>query len=271
MNSFLLSEVVAFLICNFITCRHIDQSSYFPESQASEQARLCDYDGCFYCQNCHWGDTSVIPARVVHNWDFTPQKVSRPSLQQINLFLDKPNINLEEANPKLFVFLAKLTAVRKLREDLVIMKRYLIECREAIKTKLIDQSLKDRRHLIQSPDIYSVTDLIQVENESLSEFLFKAFNEFDNHIRNCNICSGKGYICEICGNNEVLYPYEDGAVPCDKCNSIYHRACWTRKTGNCPKCKRIEERYAKEEQEILLQKNDENIIDEEIDEAVEAV
>lgn len=127
------------------------------------------------------------------------------------------------------------------------MKRYLVECREAIRTKLIDRNVNDRRHLIQSTELYSMNDLVQVENDILNEFLFKIFKEFDNHIRSCNVCCGKGYICEICGNNEVLYPYEDGAVPCGKCNSIHHRVCWTRKNGNCPKCKRIEERIVKDD------------------------
>lgn len=272
INSLLLSEVVAFLICNFITCRrdHDQSSSFFFTEPTASEPRLCDYDGCFYCQNCHWGDTSLIPARVIHNWDFKPYKVSRPSLQQINLLLEKPNINLEEVNPKLFVFLSKLTTVKKIREDLVIMKRYLIECRDAIKSKLIDQSLKERRHLIQSTDFYSINDLLQVESEMLHDFLYKVFNEFDNHIRGCGICCGKGYICEVCDNNEILYPYEDGAVPCDSCNSIYHRVCWTRKNGNCPKCKRIEERLAKEEQ--LLEEDEEVKVKEveEVEEAVEA-
>lgn len=223
---------------------------FFSAESSSSEPRLCDYDGCFYCQNCHWGDSSIIPARIIHNWDFKPYKVCRPSLQQINLLLDKPNIHLEEANPKLFVFLAKLTSVKKIREDLVIMKRYLVECRDALKDKLIDHSIKDRRHLVQSTEFYSINDLLQVESEVLNQFLFKVFNDFDNHIRNCKICCGKGYICEICDNNEIIYPYEDGAVPCDKCNSIYHRACWTRKNGHCPKCKRIEDRLAKDDADV---------------------
>lgn len=217
---------------------------------SSLEPRLCDYDGCIYCQNCHWGDSSIIPARIIHNWDFRTYKVSRSSLQQINLLVDKPNINLEEANPKLFVFLSKLATVKKVREDLVIMKRYLVECREAKRHKLIERYVKNRRHLIQSTDFFSINDLIEVESEILNEFLFTIFKEFDNHIRSCSVCCGKGYICEICSNNEVLYPYEDGAVPCEKCNSIYHRVCWTRKTGNCPKCKRIEERLVKEKVEV---------------------
>ena len=38
-------------------------------------ARLCDYSGRYYCPSCHHNSLAVIPARVVHNWDFAPRKV----------------------------------------------------------------------------------------------------------------------------------------------------------------------------------------------------
>ena len=44
------------------------------EGERSE-ARLCDYSGQYYCEECHWNDVVVIPARVVHNWDFSPYRV----------------------------------------------------------------------------------------------------------------------------------------------------------------------------------------------------
>ena len=37
--------------------------------------RLCDYCGQYFCPNCHRNDEAVIPARVIHNWDFTSKKV----------------------------------------------------------------------------------------------------------------------------------------------------------------------------------------------------
>ena len=44
------------------------------EGERSE-ARLCDYSGQYYCDECHWNDVVVIPARVVHNWDFSLYRV----------------------------------------------------------------------------------------------------------------------------------------------------------------------------------------------------
>lgn len=102
------------------------------------EPRLCDYSGLYYCPTCHWNSVSIIPARVIHNWDFSSHKVSRTSLQQINLLLDKPVIKLEEVNPKLFVFLQKLSVIKKIREDLTFMRKYLCECRVATEKKLLE-------------------------------------------------------------------------------------------------------------------------------------
>lgn len=41
------------------------------------EPRICDYTGLYYCPTCHWNDTAAIPARILHNWDFTPYKVCR--------------------------------------------------------------------------------------------------------------------------------------------------------------------------------------------------
>lgn len=103
----------------------------------------------------------------------------------------------------------------------------------------------NRRHLIQTPDVYSISDLVQAESGLLIEFLNRVYDAFEKHIRSCEICSGKGYICEICSNNEVIYPFDDGSVSCEKCLTIYHRICWTRHMQKCPRCARVEERKSK--------------------------
>lgn len=107
--------------------------------------------------------------------------------------------------------------------------------------------LGSRRHLIQSNEFYSLNDLEQTENGSLAEFLHKVFKTFDQHIRNCAMCTAKAYICEICTNMEVIFPFDDGCIMCDKCNSIYHRVCMTRKNMICPKCVRVQERRLQRE------------------------
>lgn len=49
------------------------------------EPRICDYTGLYYCPTCHWNDLAPIPARILHNWDFTPNKVCRGNF--VSLFL----------------------------------------------------------------------------------------------------------------------------------------------------------------------------------------
>lgn len=38
--------------------------------------KLCAFSGLYYCDFCHQDDASVIPARIIHNWDLTKRPVS---------------------------------------------------------------------------------------------------------------------------------------------------------------------------------------------------
>lgn len=39
--------------------------------------RLCEYTGQLFCSSCHSNETAVLPARVLHYWDFTQYPVSQ--------------------------------------------------------------------------------------------------------------------------------------------------------------------------------------------------
>lgn len=39
--------------------------------------RLCEYTGQLFCASCHTNDTAVLPARVLHFWDFSLYPVSQ--------------------------------------------------------------------------------------------------------------------------------------------------------------------------------------------------
>lgn len=47
------------------------------------EPRICDYTGFYYCPTCHWNDTVPIPARILHNWDFTSYRVCRGKLSYL--------------------------------------------------------------------------------------------------------------------------------------------------------------------------------------------
>ncbi|CAK1593519.1 unnamed protein product [Parnassius mnemosyne] len=201
------------------------------------EPRLCDYTGLYFCATCHWNDLSPIPARVVHNWDWDKRYISRIAFQMLTLSWTRPYIDVENINSSLFSFIAELEWVHKMRKDLEWMKRYLCACGEG--SSLLSPLF------IQLGDVnkkYSMAHLQAINDGTLETQLTELTEICRSHITSCSLCSGKGYLCEVCSNNEILYPFDSGAIMCDKCNSMYHRGCWLRKGQKCLKCLRIEDR-----------------------------
>lgn len=73
--------------------------------------RVCDYTGKYYCTECHVNDLSVIPARVVHNWDFKQRRVCRRSKAFLAKIERMPVVDLISINPKLVNHVEELKEV----------------------------------------------------------------------------------------------------------------------------------------------------------------
>lgn len=100
-------------------------------------SRICDYDGLYYCERCHWGDLEQIPARVLHNWDFDLRPVSRRSLQIISYIKRKPVLfNILEFNTMLYGLVDELNLIKRLRIELSQMVKYVKICRQNSKLKI---------------------------------------------------------------------------------------------------------------------------------------
>lgn len=84
----------------------------FLEDTLSLEARLCDYDGKFYCPLHHWNNTAIIPARIICNWQFEKKSVSQASFQLLNYRYKSKVYDLEQLNPKLFTYLESLTQIK---------------------------------------------------------------------------------------------------------------------------------------------------------------
>ncbi|KAJ8952105.1 hypothetical protein NQ314_007598 [Rhamnusium bicolor] len=57
------------------------------------------------------------------------------------------------------------------------------------------------------------------------------------------LCLARGFICEICNADEVIFPWQMRVVTrCAKCGICYHSACLARMQDTCKKCLRIQKR-----------------------------
>ncbi|KAL3275837.1 hypothetical protein HHI36_020579 [Cryptolaemus montrouzieri] len=205
------------------------------------EARRCDYNGLYYCPDCHWGGLAVVPARIVHNWDFSTRAVCQASLQQLQVASNRPIINLEALNPRLFSFVHELNLLRRLRNDLHGMRKYLLVCRLASEDHLLWKEV-DSPHLIENTNLYSLQDLVNVHSGELFIKIQTWIDSFTKHIKvTCEICKGRGHICEICSNDEALFPFDANALTCQRCQGVFHKICFGRK-DKCPRCIRLKDR-----------------------------
>jgi hypothetical protein len=215
------------------------------------EPRKCEYDGKYYCPLCHKNYTAKIPARILHNWDFEERKICEASRQFLTLMSRKPNINLQEVNLKLFGFVEELGAVKRIREEIMIMKEYFMTCREALNQKLL-RLLQDKQHFVENSYMYSLQDLIDVKNDSLLKYLKDIENTFLKHIKECETCRGKGFICEICENDEPLFPFDHATHQCSSCRAMFHNSCFAKRES-CPKCLRYSNRARSQKTQKLFE------------------
>jgi len=76
-------------------------------------SNLCDYDGKYYCIKCHNGALTVIPARIIHNWDFEPRPVSKRSLLIVNFIKNKPILfDILQLNSMLYGLVEELSVIK---------------------------------------------------------------------------------------------------------------------------------------------------------------
>lgn len=203
------------------------------------EPRQCDYTGQYYCQICHWNDVSIIPARVVHNWDFTPRKICRQSKQLLDLMRNRVVVNLSHFNPGLFNRVEGLTNIKKLREDILLMKLYFTSCKYAKEARLL-RMLEERPHFVECADNYTLRDMVETHEEQLYDTIKEVHKIYSQHIRiECDLCKAKGFICELCRAEELIFPFDIFAIVCSKCSAVYHRDCFFKKKGVCPKCERL--------------------------------
>lgn len=84
------------------------------------EARVCDYTGAYYCTSCHDNDVSVVPARIVRNWDFRKYKVCKKTKELFRSVYKLPLIPLLRVNPMLETFLEEV------RETVVSKNPFLL-------------------------------------------------------------------------------------------------------------------------------------------------
>ncbi|KAM4624238.1 pleckstrin homology domain-containing family M member 1 [Polymixia lowei] len=203
------------------------------------RARLCEFSGQYYCDSCHQGDVTIIPARMVHNWDITPREVSRKALRLLAQIAQEPLLNLEQLNPELLEHAEPMAQAHCLRRRLRLLGDYLLTCRSGA-CKKVQARMEQRTYMLESSHMYSVMDLRQIAEGQYATYLNTLVQFASNHVHHCDLCTQRGFICQICHDSDIIFPFQfDNTSRCKHCKAVFHLAC-KASSSSCPRCLRIQ-------------------------------
>ncbi|CAN7987058.1 unnamed protein product [Ixodes hexagonus] len=204
-------------------------------------SHVCSYDGYSYCPDCMREDSHVIPARMIHNWDFRKHPVSVEAKALLKRYESEPLLDLRALNPSLYAAVPELATTQVLRSQLGFLRPYLQTCSESASSAL-RKLIWPREHLYEHVHLYSAFDLLQVPSGALQRTLEKAIKFARAHVMACQLCAAKGFVCEICRDPAVIYAFDTAVTyHCGSCFAVYHRTC-IESSRACPKCERRRQR-----------------------------
>ncbi|KAL0417089.1 UNVERIFIED_CONTAM: Differentially expressed in FDCP 8 [Sesamum latifolium] len=120
----------------------------FAQTLGWGKPRLCEYSGQLFCSLCHNNDTAVLPARVLHYWDFTQYPVSQLAKSYLDSINDQPMLCVSAVNPLLFSKVPTLQHVANIRNRIRAMLPY-VRCPFR---RSVYKGLGSRRYLLDSND-----------------------------------------------------------------------------------------------------------------------
>ncbi|KAM8795416.1 pleckstrin homology domain-containing family M member 1 [Eudromia elegans] len=243
-NGFLLQYLVAIPVEKGLDSQSFICAGCSRQIGFSVKPKLCAFSGLYYCDGCHQDDETVIPSRLIHNWDLTKRGVCRQALKFLSQIRQQPLINLQLVNESLYEHVESMGRICRRREQLKLLGDYLAVCRSGA-LKELSKRLDHRNYLLECPHKYSVGDLRQIAEGTFETFLQSLIQFASHHVYNCDLCTQRGFICQICNRSDIIFPFEfDTTIRCSRCKTVFHRECQAG-SRSCPRCER-RQRYQRE-------------------------
>ncbi|KAH9491807.1 hypothetical protein Btru_029560 [Bulinus truncatus] len=201
--------------------------------------RYCEYLGKYFCQCCHTSETSIIPGYVLERWYFGRLPVSTFSHTLLEKIWAEPLFHLQTINPLLYKRVRVLETIRESRQQIVHLYSLLAVCKRDARVLKEMQALPS--HWLTNDDSYSMADFIEVKTGTMLQRIRTFINVAVNHVSDCQLCQGLGFLCGMCHDTKVIFPFQlESVVTCQVCQSCYHKDCFV--PDKCPKCIRMEAR-----------------------------
>ncbi|XP_047409603.1 protein associated with UVRAG as autophagy enhancer isoform X2 [Sciurus carolinensis] len=186
------------------------------EPKFVKRLRYCEYLGKYFCDCCHSYAESCIPARILKMWDFRKYPVSNFSKQLLDSIWHRPIFNLLSVSQNLSAKVKELDRVKDFQEQLFHIKKLLKTCRFA--ASALKELEQVPRHLTDELHLFSLEDLLRTKRGLLAPWLKDVLKAALAHVADCELCQGKGFICEFCRSTSVIFPFQ--TATCRRCSVL---------------------------------------------------
>ena len=183
----------------------------------------CSFYMRFVCKNCIDNELSIIPHFIYNKWCFDKFSISKSAKIILEEWYDKPIIIFNK-NDK---FLNKIPQLNKVIEIKKVINNIFDKMKCENKFKLIEEIFGEYNYLALKEIIFSMRDLVEINNKTFLKKIKKYCNILSLHISGvCDECKFNGQICDKCRNPELLFFYnDDDVIYCKNCNKSYHKKC----------------------------------------------
>ena len=187
------------------------------------QVFWCSYYMRFVCKDCIDEEYFIIPYFVLKKWSFEKFSVSKKAKNTLMYWYDKPIIYLKKSN-KLIRKIPQLNLVIELKKSINNMFDFM-KCEN--KFKFVEEALGEYEYLALKEYIFSLRDLVEINNKVFYKKLVKFKNKFVKHLSGeCSQCFFEGEICNKCGYDEKIFFYDfENVFYCKTCKKSFHRKC----------------------------------------------
>lgn len=138
----------------------------------------------YICQDCSSNEYSIIPAFIIKDWNFKKFPISKKAHELLSIWQNRPVVHFKSSDP----ILKKSSLLRQA----VIIKRKIHKIFDLMKCdkseSFVLETLSDRKYLVLKENLFSLKDLIEINEYSLIVELQKCFEKFEKHIlHDCNV------------------------------------------------------------------------------------
>ncbi|KAF9623402.1 hypothetical protein IFM89_001948, partial [Coptis chinensis] len=200
--------------------------------------RLCEYSGQLFCASCHTNETAVLPAKVLHFWDFSQYPVSQLAKSFLDSIYDQPMLCVSAVNPFLFSKVPALHHVMGIRKKIGAMVPY-VRCPFR---KSVQRGVGSRKYLLEGNDFFALRDLVDLSKGAFAALpivVETVSTKILEHItQQCLVCCDVGIPCgarHACKDpSSLIFPFQEDEVErCRYCKVVFHKPCFSN-LSHCP-------------------------------------